>query len=67
MIVLVYGTALAFVLSAVNVYLRDVQYLVEIALMWGLWTAPIVYKWQRGRSRTSPVTSGCGGSTCRIR
>lgn len=44
-IVLVYGTALAFVLSAVNVYLRDVQYLVEIALMWGLWTAPIVYKW----------------------
>jgi ABC-2 type transport system permease protein len=44
-IVLVYGTALAFVLSAINVYLRDVQYLVEIALMWGLWTAPIVYKW----------------------
>lgn len=46
LIVLVYGTALAFVLSAVNVYLRDVQYLVEIALMWGLWTAPIVYKWR---------------------
>lgn len=45
-IVLVYGTALAFVLSAANVYLRDIQYLVEISLMWGLWTAPIVYKWR---------------------
>jgi ABC-2 type transport system permease protein len=42
-IVLVYGTALALVLSAVNVYLRDVQYIVEIFLMWGMWTAPIVY------------------------
>jgi ABC-2 type transport system permease protein len=44
-IVLVYGTALAFVLSAVNVYLRDVQYLVEIMLMWGMWTAPVIYSW----------------------
>jgi ABC-2 type transport system permease protein len=44
-IVLVYGTALAFVLGAVNVYLRDVQYIVEIFLIWGLWTAPIVYHW----------------------
>ncbi|MBN9621142.1 MAG: ABC transporter permease [Actinobacteria bacterium] len=44
-IVLLIGTALAFVLSAVNVYLRDVQYIVEIVLMWGMWTAPIVYDW----------------------
>jgi ABC-2 type transport system permease protein len=44
-VVLIFGTALAFLLSAVNVYLRDVQYLVEIALMFGLWTAPIVYSW----------------------
>jgi ABC-2 type transport system permease protein len=44
-IVLIYGTALAFVLSAVNVYLRDVQYIVEIMLMWGMWTAPVVYSW----------------------
>ncbi len=42
-IALVYGTALALVLGAVNVYLRDVQYIVEIFLMWGMWTAPIVY------------------------
>jgi ABC-type polysaccharide/polyol phosphate export permease len=45
LIVLVWGAALAFVLGAVNVYLRDVQYLVEILLMWGMWTAPIVYFW----------------------
>jgi ABC-2 type transport system permease protein len=44
-IVLVYGAALAFVLGAVNVYLRDVQYLVEIFLMWGMWVAPVVYSW----------------------
>jgi ABC-2 type transport system permease protein len=46
-IVLVYGTALALVLGAVNVYLRDVQYLVEIFLMWGMWAAPIVYYWNQ--------------------
>jgi ABC-2 type transport system permease protein len=44
-IVITYGTALALLLGAVNVYLRDVQYLVEIFLMWGMWTAPIVYYW----------------------
>jgi len=33
------------VLGAMNVYLRDVQYIVEICLIWGLWTAPIVYHW----------------------
>ncbi len=47
MIVLEIATALAFVLGAVNVYLRDVQYLVEICLMWGMWTAPIVYHWSQ--------------------
>jgi ABC-2 type transport system permease protein len=44
-LIVVYATAFAFVLGAVNVYLRDVQYLVEIGLMWGMWTAPIVYRW----------------------
>jgi ABC-2 type transport system permease protein len=42
-IVVIWATALAFVLGAINVYLRDVQFLVEIGLMWGLWTAPVVY------------------------
>ena len=34
------------ILGAVNVYLRDIQYLVEIALMVLFWTAPIVYSWE---------------------
>jgi ABC-2 type transport system permease protein len=45
LVLLVYATALAFLLSAVNVYLRDIQYLVQIVLMIMFWTAPIVYSW----------------------
>ncbi len=44
-IILVYGTALALLLSAVNVYLRDIQYLVEVAVMLLMWASPIVYSW----------------------
>lgn len=46
LVVLVWGTALALVLSAVNVYMRDVQYLVEVALLVGFWLSPIVYSWE---------------------
>lgn len=46
-ILLVWGTAWAFLLSAVNVYLRDVQYLVEIALLVGFWSCPVVYSWKQ--------------------
>ncbi len=52
-VVLVWGTGLALVLGAVNVYLRDTQYIVEIFLLWGLWTAPIVYQWQEVSSTLS--------------
>jgi ABC-2 type transport system permease protein len=45
LLLLVFGTALALILSAVNVYLRDVQYLVEISLMVLFWASPIVYSW----------------------
>lgn len=44
-LLLVYATAIAFLLSAINVYLRDVQYLVEVGLMVGFWLSPIVYAW----------------------
>jgi ABC-2 type transport system permease protein len=44
-VLLVFATALALFLSAVNVYLRDVGYLVEVALMIGFWASPIVYSW----------------------
>jgi ABC-2 type transport system permease protein len=45
LVLLIYATAFAFLLSALNVYLRDIQYLVQIALMIMFWTAPIVYSW----------------------
>ena len=41
----VYGVALALLLSAVNVYLRDIQYLVEVGLLVFFWASPIVYSW----------------------
>ena len=46
-LVLVWAAAFAFVLSAVNVYLRDVAYIVEIILMFGFWLSPVVYQWSQ--------------------
>lgn len=37
--------AVGFLLAAVNVYLRDTQYLVEVLLMLALWASPVVYSW----------------------
>ena len=45
-VLLVWATAFGFLLSAVNVYLRDVQYLVEVLLLLMLWASPIVYSWE---------------------
>ena len=45
LVLFLYATAFGIFLSAVNVYLRDVQYLVEIALMIFFWASPIVYAW----------------------
>lgn len=45
-VLLVYATAFSLLLSAVNVYLRDVQYLVEVLLLLLLWASPIVYSWE---------------------
>ena len=45
LVVLVWATAFAFFLSAVNVYLRDVQYLVEVVFMIGFYVSPIIYTW----------------------
>ncbi len=44
-LIVIYGTALALLLSAWNVYLRDIQYLVEIFIMIFFWVSPIVYSW----------------------
>ncbi|OIQ93367.1 teichoic acid translocation permease protein TagG [mine drainage metagenome] len=45
-VLVVWALAVALLLSAVNVYLRDVGYLVEIALQVMFWASPIVYSWQ---------------------
>lgn len=44
-LIVLYGTALGVLFSALNVYLRDVQYLVGILLTLSMWAAPIVYGW----------------------
>jgi ABC-2 type transport system permease protein len=44
-VVVTFATAFALLLSATNVYLRDVAYLVEIMLMILMWASPIVYSW----------------------
>ncbi|MGN6428684.1 MAG: ABC transporter permease [Leifsonia sp.] len=40
---LLFATALALLLSALNVYLRDIQHLVEVVLTVLFWASPIVY------------------------
>jgi ABC-2 type transport system permease protein len=45
-LILIYVLALGLLLSALNVYLRDVQYLTDLLLMLMLWGSPIVYSWQ---------------------
>ena len=45
-LILVYVVAIGLLLSALNVYLRDVQYLTEILLTLMMWGSPIVYSWQ---------------------
>ncbi|MCC2320201.1 ABC transporter permease [Cellulomonas xiejunii] len=54
-VILVIGTAWGIFLSAVNVYLRDVQYLVEIVIMIAFWTSPIVYSWALVSGELSPA------------
>ncbi len=44
-VIMLFATALALLLSAVNVYLRDVQYLVEVFIMVLMWASPILYSW----------------------
>lgn len=43
LIIVIWGTALGLALAAMNVYLRDVQYLVEVVLLIGFWLSPVVY------------------------
>jgi ABC-2 type transport system permease protein len=40
---LLFATALGLLLAAANVYLRDVEHLLELVLLFWFWTTPIVY------------------------
>jgi ABC-2 type transport system permease protein len=55
--IVVFAASLAVFLSAVNVYLRDVQHLVEVLLMAWFWAAPGIYAFsgrvQKGLERHS--------------
>ncbi|MBN9376554.1 MAG: ABC transporter permease [Cellulomonas sp.] len=54
----VFATAMALLLSATNVYLRDVQYLVEVALMILFWASPVVYSWQMAGNALAASRAG---------
>lgn len=43
LIVTLYGVAFGLAFAAINVYLRDTEHLVEIALMLFFWASPILY------------------------
>lgn len=44
-LILVWGLAIGLLLCALNVYLRDIQYLTEVVMMLAMWGSPIVYSW----------------------
>ncbi len=46
LVLLTFGTGLGLLLAAGNVYLRDIQYLVEVVLLILLWASPVVYSWE---------------------
>jgi ABC-2 type transport system permease protein len=53
-LLLIYGYALGLLLAALNVYLRDIGYLVEVVLLLMLWASPIVYGWSYVRDAVGP-------------
>jgi ABC-2 type transport system permease protein len=49
-VIVTFGTAIGLLLCAINVYLRDIQYLLEIVLLVLMWASPIVYSWSMVRA-----------------
>lgn len=45
LIVLLYAVGVGLFLAAWNVYLRDIQFMVEVVVMLLMWFSPIVYSW----------------------
>ncbi|PZE26411.1 MULTISPECIES: ABC transporter permease [unclassified Curtobacterium] len=51
LVILIWATAIGLLFSALNVYLRDMAYLVEVLMMLFMWASPIVYSWQMVHDR----------------
>jgi ABC-2 type transport system permease protein len=49
LLIVVYAAAVGIFFAAVNVYLRDAQYLVEVVVLLMMWASPIVYAWSSVR------------------
>lgn len=71
-LIVVFGTAVGMLLSALTVYLRDLEHLVEVVLVVMFWTSPIVYSysyvsqylaggWLEQLYLSNPVTLGVLG------
>lgn len=56
LLVIIYATATGLLLGALNVYLRDMQYLSNILLMLALWSSPIVYGWTMVRDTLAGIS-----------
>lgn len=50
LIVVLFATGTALLLGALNVYARDVQFIVDVGLMVMFWMTPIVYPWTTVRN-----------------
>lgn len=61
-VLVVFATALALILSALNVYLRDIQYLIEIVIMVLFWASPIVYSWTQVGAKLNPTLQAIYGA-----
>lgn len=57
LVVLVWAIGFGLLLAAANVYLRDVQYLVEVGLMIGFWLTPSVYSFDMIASRAPSIVT----------
>ena len=44
-LIVVWGVALGLFLAAANVYMRDIQFLVDVIVMLLMWFSPVVYSW----------------------
>ncbi len=50
-LIVILASAIGLALAALNVFFRDVQYLVEVVMLVLLWASPIVYSWTMAADR----------------